>query len=437
MAGYEASAVGTEKPRPFHLAGAVAAVLSGSVVTWLAREANDVAVLTNLPVLILLGLLAAAFLGAAFAARTIAAPPFPAVLLAFAVGLLSPAIVAGVVVLPLAPIAILFSPIAWPITMPAALGWLVLVRWPRTRTRLDRPGFAFVALALSGVLLGLRYTQPFESTGPGGGSCIAFPGESIETIAWSPDGEWLGIGSERSYAEGHVRVLRASTGDVLELAHGDTVQAAWGLAVGPAGEISYLVVDVFTAETDPLHGAAIWVAAPGVPAQKVAALPTAAVSRITWTPDGVGGLLMLDPRTHREIQRPVWVRTSGDVAELVPMTDAEAATPAMATLLESYQESIRLNVDGVVREIQWPPDATGSIVVSPDGTQLIFEAWRLTAAGEREYDHLVAQSVATGQRAVLLEAQGWEARVAGDRLAYIESAAFTDNRLCVVDLPAT
>lgn len=432
-----AKAAPLKPPRPFLLAGAVAAVVSGSVMTWLARWANDVAPLTNLPLLILPGLIAAAWLGAAFAARAVAAPRFPAVLLALAVGLLAPAIVAGVVVLPLAPIAILFSPMAWPLTMPAALGWLVLVRWPGTRTRLDRPAFAVVALALSGMLLGIRYTQPFQTTGPGGGRCISFPGESIETIGWSPDGEWVGIGSERSYAEGYVRALRASTGEVLELAHGADVQAMWGLAVGPAGEISYLVVDVFTAEADPLQGAAIWVAGPGVAARTVAALPTAAVAGITWTPDGIGGVLTVDPETQEEIHRPVWIRTAGDVADLVPMTEVEAASPAMATLMQTYQESIRLDVGSVVREIPWPVDASGSIVVSSDGTELIFEAWRLTDDGEEQYDHLVAQSVATGQRVVLLEAQGREARVAGHRLAYIDPGAFTDDRLCVVDLPAT
>jgi hypothetical protein len=182
----------------------------------------------------------------------------------------------------------------------------------------------------------------------------------------------------------------------------------------------------------------LWEAGPGVAARKLAELPTTDLVDLTWTPAGIGGLLAFDDASGRTTRQPVWIRTEVDPAALEPMPDKAAAEPAMATLLQLYQESIRLNVDGVPTEIPWPADATGSIAVSQDGTELIFQAWRLTDDGEQVlYDHLIAQSVATGERRVLVEDRTWEARVAGNRLAYISVEAFSDSRLCLVDLPAT
>ena len=424
--------------RSVRVAGAAAAVVAGALVTWLTRSSDAIGPFAGIPIVVGLGLVVSAVLGSMLARRAVAARPLPAVLTGLALGVLVPALVAAVVALPFAPIAVFVSPKLWPLTVPAGLVWLLLLRWPPSRDRLQTPVVAALAIMLSGALIVVRFTEPIWTAGAAGGSCVTFPGERIEALEWSPNGDWLWIGSERDYTEGIVRVMNMATGEVTEVARGTSVRVTSGLAIDPAGTVTFLDFVFADPEVYPFGISSLWEAAPGLAARKIATLPTLGIVDLTTTPDGIGGLLTIDDGSGDMTRQAVWIRTEFDPAALEPMPDEKAAEPAMATLLQLHQESIRLNVGGVPTAIPWPADATGSVAVSQDGTELIYQAFRLTDDGEQvQYHHLVAQSIATGERRVLVEEATWEARVAGRRLAYVVAPAFSDNRLCLVEMPAT
>src|SRR5262245_4790369 len=117
--------------RPGRLGGAVAAVIAG-VASMAATRVIDVAgPLGALPPLQLLGVGVAVLYGAWLAPAAQQAKRPGAVVLGLAYGAIVPATVAAVLTIaapPIVPIAVAVSVVAWPLTMPAALAWLALVR---------------------------------------------------------------------------------------------------------------------------------------------------------------------------------------------------------------------------------------------------------------------------------------------------------------------
>jgi hypothetical protein len=411
--------------------GAVAALISGAVALFLTRTTDAASSLAALPILNVLGLGVATAFGAGLARHAVAASPFASVLLAIVLGVAVPALVAAAVVLPvplLIPIAVFVSPSAWPLTVPAAMGWLALLRWRHTRIRLGTPWLAAAVTGLAVVLVLVRYTQPWVTTSADG-RCVGFPGEQVEAIAWSPDGEWLAVGSQRNYTEGVIRLVSATTGDVVELVRRQGVRVYDGLAVAPDSTISY-VGDVQAAGSATPQQWGLWEVSAGVPPRLVGVLADVAV-RITWTPGGIAGFHEFEWDGSQEPQLS-WVRSVDGTIRFDPMTAAEAAAPEVATLGVFVLEPLRVLVNGSVRELPLPADLGGPLALSRDGATLVYQARGLTADNEDVlYDHVVAQSIETGDRTVLLEGQARELSLAGDRLAYVPLSA-TDGEVCIV-----
>jgi hypothetical protein len=346
-----------------------------------------------------------------------------------------PILVAALIALPLAPIAAAFGIVAWPVTVPAALAWLALVRWDRSRVRLGEGPSAPASIILVTLLLLLRFTQPGATASAAAGQCLTFPGERIATIAWSPDGAWLGVGSERD-GEGIVRVIDQASGKIFELARGPYVDAAsTGVAVGPGGATTYLVnVQGAFAQPDD-EGATLWLASPIEAARPFADLPTPGVSDLTWTPDGIAGVQWVDPGTWTLVHRLVWVRPNRGTADAFEPIAPERILdyPVLAPLLSPTPEGpMVVTTPSGDRTIDWPSDASGDVSVTTDGDFLVFHARALTDDGSDEkYSDMVAVSTQDNRRVVVVPGEGWTPKIAAGRVAYLTFPAYPDNRLCV------
>ena len=215
----------------WRLQGAAAAFLVGSLAVVLGAVNDQLRTLLTEPVIVVLGLGVATLLGAGLANWAVVRPLRTAVPIGIGYGMVVPMIVAALIALPLAPIAAVFAIIAWPVTIPTALAWLALLRWGRSRAKLTLVPSVSAAIVLAAVMLVIRFTQPGTMVSAETGTCVTFPGERIAEIAWSPDGEWLGVGSEGD-AVGTVRLIEQATGRIIELARGPYVDVTAGLAVG-------------------------------------------------------------------------------------------------------------------------------------------------------------------------------------------------------------
>lgn len=390
------------------------------------------------PILVGLGLVSASILGGALSGKVINASRTRAVAISLIYGLAVPAIVALLIALPVAPIALGFSTLAWPITIPAALAWLVLLRLQARQQRGRQEARSALAFVLAGVLLAVRFTQPSTTTSAAGAACITFPGERIESLAWSPDGEWLGLASEREYAEGVIRLVEQRTGRVVELARGPHVSILSGIAVGPGGETTY-IVDAQGASVAPQDEEwSAWTASPASAPRRLTYLPTPALFDLTWTPDGVAAVLAVDPTSWSEVHRLVWLRANTPPADSLEPIDPETAAryPVLSPLLTSEPKELSIQVGGEERRVPLPDDAAGDVSVSPDGAYVVYHARKVSADAERElYSHLVAQSTVTGDRVVLAEEEAWEARLSTRSVAYLTFPAYDGNGACVKDAP--
>jgi hypothetical protein len=255
---------------------------------------------------------------------------------------------------------------------------------------------------------------------------VTFPGERIGAIAMSPDGAWLGVGSERD-GEGIVRVIEQSSGKVIELARGQYVDAVGaGVAVGPGGETTYLV-NVQGAFALDHESAALWLASPTEPARLFADIPTPGLANLTWTPEGIAAVQWVDPTTWTETHRLVWVRPNtlvGNAFEPIPparILDYRSLAPLVNQTPES---AIEVKTPTGNRTVDWPSDASGDVSVTADGAYLVFHARALT-------DEVVAESTENGSRVVLVPGEGWAPQVTASRVAYLTFPAYPDNRVCV------
>ena len=413
--------------------GTVAAFIVGSLAVILGGRASDVVTaFLSEPGIVVIGLSVAAGLGSGLGVRVPQRPLVDAIGVAIAYGALVPVIVAVVIAFPVAPLAALVAIAAWPVTIPTALVWLALIRWDRSRVRLSTVAPAATAVVLSTALLFIRFTQPATTMSAEAGQCLTFPGESIRTIAWSPDGEWLGIGSEAD-GGGIVRVIDQDSNEISELARGPFVEAASGVAVGPGGETTYLVHVPGVTHTED-EGARLWQASPAESARPFADLPTPGVFGLTWTPDGIAAVQGVDPTTWTETHRIVWVRPRKspiDTFEPIP-SERQLDYPVLAPLVDpSLNAPMTVRTPTGKRTIRWPLDASVDGSISTAGTFLVFHAFALTADEVDEaYSQIVAQSTETGQRIVLLEREGRSPMLAAGRLAYL-TPDYPDNTVCV------
>lgn len=419
--------------------GAVAAFIAGAVGVLVGGRIDHLRLLLAEPPIAALGLLVACGTGALLARRVIRARLSTAIAFTLAYGVVVPAVVAAVVALPVAPIAVGLSVLAWPVTIPAALAWLALLRWARSHDRLRSFPIAGLVCAFATVLLALGFTQPATSVSAARAQCLSFPGERIGALAWSPDGEWLGLGSE-SDAEGIVRVIEWRSGRVIELARGPYIQAASsGIAVGPGGATTYLL-DAQGASVLPQdEDWSLWTASPSESSHRLADLPTPALFNLTWTSDGIAAVQTVDPTTWTEVNRLVWVRPDVPVAEALEPIQPERILrqPVLAPLVaQGPGGAMVIRTRGGDRKVAWPTDASGEVSVTGDGAFLVFHARALTADGERElYSHLVAQSTETAKRVVLAEEETWDPHLVARRVAYLTFPAFDGNSVCVKDVP--
>ncbi len=411
----------------------VAAFIVGSLAVILGDGASDVVqVLLMEPGIVVIGLAVAAGLGGGLGVKVVQRPLVGAIGVAIGYGALVPVIVAVVIALPFAPIAALVAVVAWPVTIPAALAWLALIRWDRSRRRLSTSATAATAVVLSITLLVIRFTLPAVTVSGEAGQCLTFPGENITTIAWSPDGEWLGVGSEAD-GGGIVRVIDQGSNKMSELARGPFVHAFSGVAVGPGGETTYLVhaQPVVGAEDE---GAQLWRASPAQAARPFADLPTPGLVDFTWTPDGIAAVQWVDPVTFAETHRLVWVRPNTPAADVFdPIApDRILDHPVLALLADpQHGAPITVRTPSGDRTVEWPEDAAEEASVTADGAFLILQVLAFTPdVVDEEYGRIVAQSTETGQRVVLLQGEGRAPELAGGRLAYL-TPDYPGNTVCV------
>lgn len=417
------------------LLGAAAAFLVGALAVIVGGATDQLRALLAEPLIVGLGLAVASLLGAGLARRVAKSRLPVAIVVAIAYGLVVPMLVAALIALPLAPIAAAFAIVAWPVTVPAALAWLALIRWDRTRARLGEVRPAGAAVLLATLLLVLRFTQPAATVSAAAGECVTFPGERIAAIALSPDGAWLGVGSERD-GEGIVRVIEQSSGKIIELARSPYVDAAGsGVAVGPDGATTYLVNVQGASALPEEEGAALWLASPTEPARKFADIPTPGLSNLTWTPDGIAAVQWVDPVTWTETHRLVWVRPTTAVADAFgPIPSARILDyRILAPLVNpSPETAIEIRTPTGDRNIDWPSDASGDVSVTADGAYLVFHARALTDDEvDEKYSDVVAESTENGGRVVLVPGEGWAPQVTASRVAYLTFPAYPNNSVCV------
>ena len=420
------------------LRGAAAAFLVGSLVVLVGGTTDQLQALLTEPRIVGLGLAVASLLGAGLAQRVAIRRRSEAIRIAVNYGLVVPMLVGALIALPIAPIAALFAIVAWPVTVPAALAWLALIRWDRSRARLGQAPTAAAAVLLATFLLVIRFTQPTSTISAAAGECVTFPGERIAAIALSPDAVWLGVGSERD-GVGIVRVIEQSSGKIVELARGPYVDAAGsGVAVGPGGAATYLVNNWGVSPTPEDESAALWLASPSEPARRFADVLTPSLTNLTWTPEGIAAVQRVDPVTWTEMHRLIWVRPNTAIADAFePIPPAQILEfPALAPLVNSSPETaMQVRTPTGDRSVDWPSDANADLSVTPDGAYIVFPARALTADGVEKYSDVVAESTENGSRVVLVPGEGRSPQVAAGRVAYLTFPAYTDNRVCAKGVP--
>jgi hypothetical protein len=416
--------------------GAVIAFVVGAVALALGETTEQFRALVEERALASLGLVVASVLGAVLSNRVVRGDRWQAVAGSLAFGAAVPAIVAAVIAFPIAPIAVGYSMTAWPLTIPAGLAWMVLLR---LQVRLEVHGSNWrraLAVALAGALLFVGFTQPVMTTSAAGAHCIAFPGEWTEALAWSPDAGWLGLASAQDDGQGVIRVIERTTGRVIELDRGLQVSVLSGIAVGPGGETTYLVDE--EPESPEAIGPSIWQASPAVARHRVLTLRTPAVFGLTWTPLGVAAVLAYD-LVDGEVHRLVWLRASRSPSEALERVDAAtiARYPvlSLAALPErSTEPTVRVGTKN--HRVPFPSDALGDATVTDDGRYLVFDARKVSDDGERVlYDRVVAQSTVTGERVVLADEPGWEAQLSAGHVAYLTFPSDKGNSACIADAP--
>jgi hypothetical protein len=421
------------------LAGIAAAVLVGAGAIVAVRVTGFSGGTSIFGVLQLLGIAYAALIGAWLGPRIARGTGEIAFLLVLVYGALVPAAVA-VTVMPVPPfvlLALIGSAMVWPVTYPAAGTWALLLRWRPARERLDGFVGATAALVVAALLVAWRFTAPLVTQSTSGELCASFAGETIDAIAWSPSGRWLAITSEHGSAELTIRVLDAGSGAMTTLATGSRWYAGIGLAVDDAGRVTYLSQGAITGFPGDDLMQELWSAAPGDTPRRLGTVPVALT--LVGTSAGPAAVIETEP-FGRPTRIGAWLRPTSSEIAVVPMTPDELQRyPEVSIELDPEASSFPVWLDNRTVTVARPPDGSFSETITPDRRHLVFQAFAL-AGDVVAYDHLVAESIESGQRVVLREGpRHWNAIVAGVRLAFIDGLS-DENRVCVgplgVALPA-
>lgn len=424
------------------LLGASCAVIAGSLVVVIDGMEGLPGEMLAEPAFVGLGLVVASLGGGTLARRAVDASRIHAVGIAILLGLVVPMAVGGLVFPPLAPIGALVGLEMWPATLPAGFIWLVAVRSLAHRPpRPDQVIRVGPALFLAFVLLGIRFTQPAWSSAADGTRCVSFPTEQVGSIAWSPDGAWLAIGSRRDLDEGIVRLLDRGSGRIVDLARASLIDTdAAGVAVGPDGTTAYL--QQFYEESShsmPGYGRGetwIMLGSPSNAPRRFARLPGPAMADLTYTADGLSGLLWVDPETEEvDADKLVWIEPdNGRQARLRGITPAEAARhPVLAPLLASDDGPLTITTPSGIRQLP-RPNGLIEISVTPDGREIVVV--QQVSLGQEVQDEVHAVSTETGRRQFLAADDSIsDPQVAGGWLAYRTLLSST-NKVCIkpVDL---
>jgi len=416
--------------------GAVIAFVVGSVALALGEATQQLRALVEERPLASLGLAIASGLGAVLSNRIVRGDRWQAVAASIAFGVAVPAIVSVVIALPVAPIAIVYSMAAWPITVPAAFAWMVLLRLQARHNSHGSNARRALAVALAAALLFVGFTQPVMTTSAAGAHCIAFPGERTRALAWSPDADWLGLASSQDDGQGVVRVVERTTGRVIELDRGMQVDLLSGIAVGPGGVTTYLVDDEPGSTNS--TGPSIWQASPDLPRRRVLTLPTPALFDLTWTPLGVAAVQRYDV-VEGEVHRLVWLRASSTPGESLERVDAAtiARYPVLSlAALPDLSTELTIQVGTERRRVPLPTDALVNATVTDDGRYLVFHVRKVSTDGGRVlYDQVVAQATGTGERVVLADEAGWEPHLSAGHVAYLTFPSDKANSACFANAP--
>jgi hypothetical protein len=411
------------------VAGWSLGLLVGAIAVLAARLAPALNPM-NLPLLLLIGLGWAAFMGAYLGGRVAPASRRAAVGWAIVMGVAVAALTAASVV-PVPPfvlVAIAVSPTAWPVTLPAAAAWVALLRWTKLRTLMERPTGVLVAAAMSFALLVWRFQAPLVLGSIERELCASYPGERIVATAWSPGGRWLAFASERGYTVETVRLLDVTTGAISTVDSGSALAAGLGLAVDDRGTLSYQVGGVPIAGSFDT-GTALQSAPIGAAAVRVGSLP--GVVTLVGTRDGLVGIVEIYRPPGR---RAAWIRPSERGVELVDLTPDELArNPEAGIALAAYDGSFTVQLSTGRRSVPMPVAATSSISITPDHRHLVFVE-PVMVNGSATGFRLVAESLESGERISLVEDRpAFDARIAGGRLAYLGSWG-EENSLCITRL---
>ena len=414
--------------------GAVIALVVGGMAFAIGGVTDQFRALLMEPLVLVLGLGSAAVLGPALARRAVTGTRMQATAAAIGLGAGTPTLVALVLGLPVVPIAIAFSTVIWPITIPAGITWLFALRRHARRPLAQRRAVDALGVALVSVLLLLRFTQPMISTSSTGAACVAFPGERIETLAWSPDGAWLGLTSDAGGGIGVVRLIEQATGRIVEVARGADIEVSAGVAVGPGAQTTYISnLRLYSSDARADEWSA-WTGSPSSIPTRLTNLPTPLLYDLTWTPEGVVAVWVDGPK------RLVWIRRQSMSIDGLDEVDAKAIArnPVLAPLVEANATELIIRLAGNNHRVTIPDDASSDISVTPDGRYVVFHARAISSDGNVVlHDHLVALSTVTGDSFVLVEEPTWDAQLAVNAVAYLTFPADKGNSACVKALAVT
>lgn len=416
--------------------GATSAVISGSLVAFVVRQADFAGELLDEPLLLGIGLFFAGLGGGILARRVIGVPWMDALANGILLGLLVPVATGGIVATIFAPIGMIVGTIMWPATVPAGLLWTVIVRGLADRPTFDQAARGVLALALSLALLAVRYTQPAWRGPIDGLRCLSFPGEDIASIAWTPDGSLLAIGSMPSYDEGVIRLLDPRTGTVHELARGPAIVPEYGrLAVGPNGTTYYMEprdVPLDFEPGDPVPPSEVFVVSRGAAPRHYTWVPALSIRDWRYTTDGIAGVLTWDPQTdEHDIDRLVWIDEGASADDRLREVSLEEAGrhPTLAPLIRPDDASLTVLTPNGTRVVQ-RPGTFGDVRTSADGTSIVYPL-TINIGGEY-HDEIHVISIETGRQHVhAVELEVDDAHMAGGSLAY-RTTEYDSNKLCVV-----
>ena len=421
------------------LLGAASAVIAGSLVAFVAGRTEFPGELLDEPVLTGLGLVLAGLGGGVLARRVIGAPWMEALGFGILLGLIVPVATGGIVATIFAPLGMIFGAMLWPVTVPAGIVWMVIVRsLSRFRPWPDQGVRAGLAFAMALALLVNRFSQPAWTDASDGTRCLSLPGEHIEAIAWSPDGSSLSIGSMPDYREGVIRILDPETGDIHEVARGPGIVPEYGRLAAGHERMTYYVEPQYGPfgyePGDVVPPSEVFVVSPGERPRHYGWVPTFSIGDLVYTTDGIAGMLLGDPATDEaEVGRLVWIdEVASPRDRLREVTPDEAAKyPVLAALIRPDAASLVIQTPSGRRVVK-RPDTYGDVRVSPDGREVVYP---LTVSIDSELqDEIHAISTETGQGRILGVGQEFDdAQIAGGRLAY-RTMEYPSNELCITPI---